>query len=148
MTDFNNLQIKMFRKLFAHPPESNNLGNPEEFILRYVFFEALARQVGHYYRERSKGKKKQTGHESLDKQVVKSSLNYFCIQISDPLINNLLDSQRVKRNDKSARNLRNALVHQWKSEDREEVGKRFNELNNQLSQAIESIKIRVDNSRK
>ena len=148
MANFSAPQVKMLRKLLARAPRAKGYGNSEKFLLQFVLFEALIRLVGNHYRERINQKKKLTGHEPLNIEVVRRSLAHFCIQISDPLLGNLLDSQRTTRNDKSARNLRNGLAHHWKVEDVKEVEIRFATLSGDLSLAIDKIKMRADNARK
>lgn len=143
MTDFSTQQVKIVKKLLANPPETKGCGIPEQFLLKFVLFEALVRLVGHYYRERATQKKKSNAHITLDISVVKRSLLHFRIQIADERLNLLLNSKLTKRKTKSARNLRNGLAHQWKSEDVKEVNNRYDELNNVLSEAIDAIRRRV-----
>ena len=148
MANFSTPQVKMLTKLLARAPRAKGYGNPEKFLLQFVLFEALIRHVGIYYRERVNQKKKPTGQEPLNIEVVRRSLAHFCIQISDPLLDNLLDSARTTRNNKSARNLRNGLAHHWKIEDVKEVETRFATLSSDLLLAIDKIKKRVDSARK
>lgn len=150
MTSFSAHQVKMFKKLFAHPPKITvtGLGMPEKFLLRFVLFEAVVRLVGHYYRERAGQKKKSTSHESLNIDVVRRSFAHFGISVADQRLNLLLDSGMTTRNAKSARNLRNGLAHRWKAEDVKEVIDRYEDLNNALTGVIDAIKARVESAAK
>lgn len=144
MTDFSTQQVKMFKKLFAHPPLPTGFGIPEKFLLQFVLFEALVRLVGGYYRERITQKKKSNAHTPIDISVVWRSFAYFCISVSRERLDLLLNSSLTRRNAKSARNLRNGLAHQWKAEDVKEVKDRYDGLSNALTGAIDAIKARVD----
>lgn len=148
MTDFSTQQVKALKKLFAHPPETKGFGNPEKFLLQFVFFEAVVRLIGHYYRERTGQKKKSTSHESLNIDVVRRSFTYFSISVADQRLDLLLDSSLTTRNAKSARNLRNGLAHQWKAEDVKEVKARHEALSNALTEVIDAVKKRVGNAAK
>lgn len=146
MTNFSTQQVKMFKKLFAHPPAAMGLGMAETFLLQFVLFEALVRLVGGYYRDRATQKKKTNAHTSLNIDVVRRSFAHFCIQASDERLDLLLNSDLTKRNEKSARNLRNGLAHQWKVEDVKEVNIRCDELSNALTGVIDAIKARIYSS--
>jgi hypothetical protein len=149
MTDFSTQQVKMFNKLFAHPPVGTGFGVPEKFLLQFVLFEALVRLVGHYYRERTTTqKKKSNAHTPLDISVVKRSFLHFHILVSEERLDLLLNSSLTIRNAKSARNLRNGLAHQWKAEDVKEVNGRYKTLNGALTEVIDVIKERVDSAKK
>lgn len=138
----------MFKKLFAHPPKVTGLGMPEKFLLRFVFFEAVVRLIGHYYRERTGQKKKSTSHESLNIDVVRRSFAHFGISVADERLGLLLDSKRIKRKEKSARKLRDGLVHQWQADDVKEVTDRYKALSSALTEVIDAIKARVESTAK
>ncbi|MEI7457314.1 MAG: hypothetical protein WCK93_11395 [Nitrosomonadales bacterium] len=148
MSDFSVQQVKIFKKLFAHPPVSAGLGIPEKFILKFVLFEASVRLVGHYYRERTTPQKKTNAHIPLDISVVKRSFAYFGILVADERLALLLGSNLTRRNTKSARNLRNGLAHHWKVEDVKEVTRRYDEIFSALENVIDVIKVRVDCAKK
>lgn len=148
MTYFSTPQVKMFKKLLAHPPVTSGLGIPEKFLMRFVLFEALVRLVGRYYRERHDQRKKTETHAPLDIEVVKRSFAHFFIPVSDERFSFLLNSKLTKRHEKSARNLRNGLAHHWKVDDVTEVKNRHAALNSALSEVVDAIKVRVDGSAK
>jgi hypothetical protein len=147
MTEFNAQQMKTMKQLFSHLPSTIGFGNAEKFLLQFVSFEAAIRLVGRYYRARIYQKKKPTGYEPLNIEVVRRSLKYFDVQISDELLDNLLAS-KTKRDHKSARDLRGGLVHHWKIEDVKEVEARFENLCGNLSLGIEKIGLRSNCVRK
>ena len=148
MTDFRTQQVKAFKKLLAHQPKTSGTDVPERFLLQFVLFEATVRLVGRYYRERNGEQKKSNGHTSLDIGVVKNSFEYFRIHISGERLNLLLNSKLIKRGEKSARNLRNGLAHQWKAEDVKEVTDRYVALSNALIAVIAAINARIDGAMK
>ena len=138
----------MFRKLSAHPPVTTDLGVPEKFLMQFVLFEALVRLVGRYYRERQCQRKKSDAHAPLDIEVVKRSFAHFFIPVSDERFSFLLNSKLTKRHEKSARNLRNGLAHQWKADDVKEVTDRYAALSSALTEVIAAIRVRVDGAAK
>ena len=144
MTNFSVQQAKSFKKLFAHSPVSTGFGVPEKFLLQYILFEALVRLVWSYYRDRTNQKKKSNAHVSLNIEVVRRSFLYFNIRVSDERLDLLLNSNLTKRNEKSARNLRNGLAHHWKIEDANEVKTRYKALSSALTGAINAIRARID----
>lgn len=145
MVDFSTQQIKMFKKLFVHPPKVTvtGLGLPEKFLLQFVLFEASARLVESYYRDRITQKKKSNAHTPLYISVVRRSFVHFGISVADERLCLLLDSNLTKRGGKSARELRNGLAHQWKAEDVTEVNARCDDLSNALTSVVDAIKARV-----
>ena len=138
----------MLKKLFSHPPVATGFGIPEKFLLQFVFFEAVVRLIGHYYRERTGQKKKSTSHESLNIDVVRRSFVHFGISVAYERLDLLLDSSLTTRNAKSARNLRNGLAHQWKAEDVKEVKARYKALSSALNEVIDAVKRRVGSAAK
>lgn len=138
----------MLKKLFSHPPVATGFGIPEKFLLQFVFFEAVVRLIGHYYRERTGQKKKSTSHESLNIDVVRRSFVHFGISVAYERLDLLLDSSLTTRNAKSARNLRNGLAHQWKAEDVKEVKARYKALSSALTEVIDAVKRRVGSAAK
>lgn len=143
MTDFSTQQVKIFKKLFAHPPVATGFGVPEMFLLQFVLFEALVRLVGGYYRNRTTQKKKSNVHTPLNISDVRRSFVHFGISVADERLCLLLDSNLTKRDGKSARELRNGLAHQWKAEDVTEVNARRDDLSNALTSVVDAIKARV-----
>jgi len=133
----------MFKKLFAHPPKAAGFGMPEKFLLQFVLFEALVRLVGGYYRNRTTQKKKSNAHTPLNISDVRRSFVHFGISVADERLCLLLDSNLTKRGEKSARELRNGLAHQWKAEDVTEVNARCDDLSNALTGVVDAIKARV-----
>lgn len=148
MIDFSTLQIKAFKKLFAQPPKATGNRIPENFLLEFVLFEALVRLVGHYYRGRTGQRKKSKKHIPLDIEVVTRSFLHFHIQVSPERLALLLDSKLTKRNEKSARDLRNGLAHHWNAEDVKEVTGRYKTLSGVLTGVVDAIKARVHRAAK
>lgn len=143
MADFSQRQIKELRKLLRRSPRCNSSNYPEHFLLSYIFLEALVRLIGRYYRDRGRVAKKSVTHETLNIVVVKRSLDYFHIWISEVQLHAVWDSTRIKRGSKSARKLRDGLVHQWNLPDVEEVEERYDALISHLEQVLAMINKRV-----
>lgn len=138
------LQVKALQQLLLRQPKVEGAGVVEQFVLRYIFFEAALREVLSAYRaarpiKGASGKK----NEHIRKDVVVRSLTHFEIKLSLEVVEALLDSKLQTRGAKSARNLRNALVHEWKAEDAAEVESRAAPLLTHLSQGVEAIACRL-----
>lgn len=143
MTYFSREQSEEILALLARPPQDIGAGRAEQFLLRYVFFEALIRLVDRNYRDRNGKSKKTTAHVVLKLDVMKRAFEHYGISITHENLELLLDSKRTKRSHKSARNLRNGLVHQWGFEDSNEVVNRFDILTSTMKAATDSIVVRV-----
>lgn len=145
MTDFSRQQIKQLRTLLDRSPTRLGEGTAESFLLRYVFFEAVVKTVGRYYRE-SVGKIKSapvTSKESLQTPSVRRWFEHFSIAVHPERIRFILDSSLRNRGSKSARALRNGLAHQWDAKDAEESVARFNELDGALLAVIVATELRT-----
>ncbi|MCK9246385.1 MAG: hypothetical protein M0P11_05460 [Anaerolineaceae bacterium] len=127
MAELSNQQKKALRKLQASKPLCvAGLGKAESFLLNYISFEAQARRVLHYYRCRDKIRAESKA--GIPIAELKKAMDHFAIPFDEVKLNALLDSKLDKRNGKSARNLRNGMVHQWLEADCKEVEKRFDEF--------------------
>jgi len=143
VTGFSKIQSRELRKLLRRLPEVASTKGCERFLLRYIGFEAVARKVWHYYRCRKKSQSESKSGIPLPELI--KSISHFQIEVSDDVIHQLLDSKLTKRGSKSARNLRNGIVHAWKKDDCDEAKKRLEEfchnfdvVHNQVSTVIEA----------
>lgn len=146
MTDFSVQQLRVLKKLLGRSPVYSSNVLAENFLLRYVFFEAICRQIGKYYRERAGVRKKAVtkSHESIHFDVVDRSFAYFGIQLRSERLAPLLDSSLEKRGAKSARNLRNGIVHRWDESDVAEASERYSSLCLALDAVVTAISHRVN----
>ena len=145
MSDFTRQQNKQIRILLGRPPARLGERTAGSFLLRYVFFEALVKTIGRYYRE-SVGRAKSAqvvSKEALQTPLVQRWLEHFSIAVHPERLKFILDSSLRNRGFKSARALRNGLVHQWDAKDAEEVVKRFSALDDALLAVIDAIDGRV-----
>lgn len=144
MTDFSAQQSKQLVKLLGRQPNGLPNGTAECYLLRYVFLEALVRLVGRYYRERSTAQKKATTEDSsLNVDVVKRSLKHFGVLVDERRVDSVLASPKAKRGQKTARVLRNGLVHRWDVNAANEVIHRFDELTTAMTALVDAIAMRV-----
>lgn len=141
MTDFTRQQVKQLRLLLPRQPAHAGENTPEGFLLRYVFFEALIKTVGKYYRDGLGRKKTNTAasKEVLQLPLVQKWLDHFALKVHPEQTQLLLDSNLKHRGSKSARELRNGLVHQWSANDAREVMSRFKSLDRALVAVIGAI---------
>ncbi len=145
MTDFSRQQVKQIRQLLARAPAHAGERSAEGFLLRYVLFEALLKTVLRYFRE-SNGrpvKKSTAAPESMQLNSVNKSLLHFSVAVHPEVMARLLDSALRKRGSKSARCLRNGLVHMWDANDAKEVLDRVDHLNRDLLAAITAVEMKV-----
>jgi len=144
MTDFRPQQAKQLVQLLGHPPKGLRKNTVESFLLQYVFLEALLRLVGRYYRQRSTAQKKvANGDGSLNVVVVNRSLKHFGVRVDQQRIDVLLSPGKTKRGQKTARVLRNGLVHRWDAKDASEVIQLFDELTTGMKAVVDAIAMRV-----
>jgi hypothetical protein len=138
MMSFSTQQRRALQKHLRDAPPSGV--RIEQFLQNYYYLESLVRIVGKYYRHRNVRKPKTETHESLNKVLVERSLRHYGVRVTEELVDLLLSSDRRKRNEKSARKLRDGIVHNWSKEDREEVLKRYEALQKALQDVIEAIR--------
>ncbi len=140
MTDFSQKQAKHIRQLLIRPPSLADRATPEGFLLQYVFFEALMKLIGRYYREtRHPLRKQPTGKDPLNIIEVEKWLQHFQISVYPERLALILDSNRTKRNEKAARELRNGIVHSWDSGDCKEAVSRYQELQGAMKGIITTV---------
>lgn len=127
MAEFSKKQKKVLRKLSESKPLCHpELGEAECFVLNFISFEAQARRIWHYYRCRKKVKTESKA--GIPIAELKKAMDHFGIQFDEGKLNALLDSKLDKREEKSARNLRNGMVHQWLEDDCKEAAKRYDKF--------------------
>jgi len=127
MAEYSTKQKKELRKLCESKPLCiEGMGKAECFVLCFIFFEAQSRKIWHYYRCRKVYK--QESKAGIPIVELKKAMAHFGMQFDDDKLNILLDSRLVARGKKSARNLRNGMVHQWLAADCKEAGKRLDEF--------------------
>ena len=145
MTDFSRQQAKQIRQLLARAPTHAGVRSAAGFLLQYVMFEALLKTVLRYFCE-SDGrptKRPASAHESMQLTSATKSLLHFSVQVDPDVMARLLDSALRKRGNKSARWLRNGLVHMWDANDAKEVLDRVDHLNRDLLAVINAVEMKV-----
>lgn len=145
-TEFTVQQRRSLKRLLGRSPVYSNEISVENFLLRYIFLEALCRQVGKYYRERAGSRRKTASksYETLQVNVVSRAFSYFGIQLRAERLMQLLDSSLEKRSARSARNLRNGIIHRWDENDMAEVSARYSSLCLALDSAVDAIACRTN----
>ena len=141
MAEFSSQQKKALRELQTRTPAcASGLGNAECFLLNYITFEAQARKVWHFYQCRKNRKKESKAGIPIDE--LKKAMTHFEMQFDNAMLELLLDSKLKSRNEKSARNLRNGMVHQWLEDDCNEAANRYNDfllLFNEFDAALKEV---------
>ena len=128
-------QVNVISAAINDRPNCLNLNQqgPEYFLLLYVHLESLIRLILRY----SDTALKPNSRIRIDS--VRTAFKYYQISKSDDSLRVLLDSKATKKGIRSARNLRNSLVHSWEKSAREEVTERASELNSTLFIVISAI---------
>lgn len=111
----------------------------QQFLEQYFFLESLVRMVGKYYKSRNGQATVHGSHDVLNLAVVSRSIKYFGGPVSDSTLDSVFDSSLRIRGKRSARNLRNAIVHNWSKEDQREVLARSEVLLVAINDLIEVI---------
>jgi len=138
MAAFSTAQQRELKKLLRRLPSGHNCTGAEEFLLRYIGFEAVSRKIWHYYRCRRKSKAE--SHAGIPITELKKAFLHFEIVVKDIVIDTLLNSSFDKRNSKSARNLRNAMVHSWKQLDCDEAARRIDDFKQSFIHVMVCVK--------
>lgn len=98
------------------------------------------RLVLKFYRERlGAATSVASANSIIRKDVVSRAFLYFAISITANDIDHLLDAKKVKRGSKSARMLRNGLIHEWNEEDAHEVIEREVEIMDALNLTTNAV---------
>jgi len=144
MHRYDSSQLAHLSRLFCRQPHIEKAGHAERFVLLYIFCEALLRVVINGYQNRpgSTPPASKT-HSTIRKNVAANAFQYYGVMISAIDVDKLLDSKLDKRGSKSARELRNGLIHGWNSDDEKEVQDRSAELSALLDRTLQAIKSRT-----
>lgn len=127
MPKFSSPQKRAVRQLLSMLPNRRDVSDKAvAFLLGYVAFEAQARKIWHYYRCRKRAISESRAGIPLD--VLSNATEYFEMNVERAQLELLLASSMDKRGQKSARNLRNGMVHQWRKEDCQEAARRYEEF--------------------
>ena len=139
--DFSVKQKRALKNLIRSLPRPKTK-TAQSFLLDYVSFEAVARKVWNYSRK-IKNKNASDSYAGIPSNSLKNSLKAFNVQLDPVVIEKLLSSSLRTRGEKSARNLRNALVHQWSEADCNEAKERFIELRRLIDKFLVSVKEKI-----
>jgi hypothetical protein len=144
MIEFSHQQRRALHALLARQPNLDGSPSVKTFLFGYMFVEALLQTIGRYYRERKgSGSLGVGGHEKLQLDVVQRSLKHFGVPVPHESSARLLDSKAIRFGFKSARNLRNGIVHEWNKGAFEEAVIRFKELNSLNLLFVKTVEKRV-----
>ena len=132
------MQQREIRKLYKRRPKFGKVANAENYLLQYIFVEALARRIWYYYRNRSVIKKKMS-HAAVPLDVLLRACRYYDIKVNVKVLRLIFDSSLRKRGEKSARNLRNELVHSWNEKDKNESVNRLPEFSSAFKKFVDAV---------
>jgi len=127
-------------RLLSRPPKIQRAGHAERFLITYIFCEALIRVVLRGYENRNATTQSQPKlYSTLRKDVIANGFRHFGIRCSPEDVDALLDTKLEKRGSKSARLLRNGIVHNWSAADENEVRERYPTLSKLMDRIIQAI---------
>lgn len=132
-------QRKALRSLFSKQPSVEQLQSLNRFLNVYFQLESVLRKLCHYHREGLSKPRITKEFQSLNIQYVRSAAKSFGIRLPEDSLTEVLDSSKTKRNEKSARELRNAIVHQWSIPDIIEIAEREKILSSCMSAVLSAI---------
>jgi hypothetical protein len=136
--EFSIQQKKALKTLYSRQPKVTQ-ASPESILLKYVGFESITRKVWNYSRKIKK-KDASDSYGPIPIHSLNGALKNFGVQLNEVVIERLLSSDLTKRNNKSARNLRNAIVHQWREADFNEISERYANLSNDIDKFMDAVK--------
>lgn len=115
-------EIRELRKIVQQKPGFSAQGNVGRFFDLYLLCEATARKLVYY--------KTRKNSQILNIDSIKSTINlFFPNKTANIPIENIFGSAvKRKRNDKTCRQLRNSYIHSLSKEDRNEIDRRINTL--------------------
>lgn len=131
--------MRSLRQLLARLPPERKARDEAAFLFSFISAESLLRTVWAYYR--------QTPETPVALQLpeIKKSLKHFGIQVNEQALEKLLGSSE-KRGQKSARKLRNGMVHRWQKDDCAEAVARLGEFQKCVDHLIEQIEQKIRKS--
>lgn len=131
-----NRRKKELRKLISERYSISKNKKLVNFISLYIDCEATAKKYVQYYKN-DKGQKNSSAFESLKYNEIEKAAKYFGINVDEDLIFKIFKSSTGTRNNKTPRQLRNAIFHSKSVKDIEEVELRFDVLRERMESWID-----------
>lgn len=130
------LRNEIARKLYRM---DNNLADSEkvrkrwEFIDKFILCEVAVKKVMRAYREGKKGESAK-GYERLNMGIISKAVDWAGYGITKPELEELFSGsgKYTLRGSKSAKKLRDGMMHEHNENDIQEVVDRFEELNEKM----------------
>lgn len=100
-----------------------------EFLDKFIVCEVVCKTIIEYYQKETK--KKQNGYITLNMKTISAAMNHFSLAIPNHILNGVFggSGNYKKRGTKSAKKLRDGIMHAASKEDAIEVYDRRFELN-------------------
>lgn len=125
-------QKRVLRQLIARLSPVRKNSDETAFLFSFISAESLLRRVWAYYRQT------EDTPVSLLLPEIKKALKFFHIVVNDQALDKLFGPSNI-RHQKSARKLRNGMVHNWQKDDCAEAVLRLCEFQGCVEHLIEQI---------
>jgi hypothetical protein len=119
-------------------PNFSCQGDVGTFIGLYLQSEVFAKKLQRYYRTDTN----KSGEDKLNIAALKAALNHFELAFDNSDLPELFKGGTGKKNEKSARQLRNGYLHSLSSSDKQEIQKKASKFNSKLQEFL-NIKVSV-----
>lgn len=108
-----------------------------DFIDKFTLCDLTCKVAIEYYKN-SKGEYKPNEHAKLDMRIIPSAMYYLQIPIEKHILNSIFggSGKYKKRGAKSAKKLRDGIVHGMNENDIKEVVSRYEELNKTMNEFL------------
>lgn len=129
-TNIKNKAKRKLRKINTTLSTGSNRATKNDFLEKFMLCEvAIKSLIADYYAET--GKKTKPEEIKLSLPTIKAALKFAGYSINQPNLEAVFGPS-VKRNSKSCKKLRDAIVHSLQSEDIQEVASRSVSLNREM----------------
>lgn len=109
-------------------PSFSCQGDVGTFIGLYLQTEVFAKKIQRYYRTDTN----KSGEDKLNIAALKAALNHFELVYDNADLPDLFKGGAGKKNEKSARQLRNGYLHSLSNSDKQEIQKKASKFNSKL----------------
>lgn len=138
------LRNEIARKLYrmeTNLTDSEKVRKRREFIDKFILCEVAVKKVMRAYREEKKSESAK-GYERLNMGVIAKAVDWAGCSITKPELEALFSGsgQYTLRGSKSAKKLRDGMMHEHNENDIQEVVDRFEELNEKMDAFLDHFR--------
>ena len=127
---------KKMSKILKYLEDVQRKNEKDKFMEKYMLCEAACREILCAYNKERKGTKKET--IKLNMQTIPSVMNKACYQFDKELLTTIFGASN-KRGEKSAKKLRDGIVHSLCVEDMDEAFNRRMQLYQEMDKFLKAM---------